>query len=58
MPTSRKIWGWFVFALGIFWAVCGIAGVLQTQPLGWIYLFCGVMLGRLGYNLTRDTPPK
>lgn len=58
MPASRKIWGWFVFVLGILWSVGGIAGVLQAQPLGWIYLFCGIMLGRLGYNLTRDTPPK
>jgi len=58
MPTSRKIWGWFVFSVGILWGLGGIAAVLQTQPIGWLYLFCGIMLGRLGYNLTRDVPPQ
>ncbi len=57
MPASRKIWGWFVFALGILWSLGGVAGILQTQLIGWLYLFCGIILGRMGYNLTRDTPP-
>ena len=58
MPASRKLWGWFVFALGILWSLGGLAAILQTHLLGWLYLFCGIVLGRMGYNLTRATPPK
>ena len=55
MPNSRKIWGWFVLGVGVLWLVAGIAAVLQTQLPGWLYLFCGAALTRLGYNLTRNS---
>ena len=54
MPKSRKLWGWFVFFVGILWLVAGVAAILQTQLPGWVYLFCGTALTRLGYNLTRN----
>ena len=53
IPASRRLWGWFVYALGVFWMVCGVAGILQAQPLGWLFLFCGIVLARMGHNLTR-----
>lgn len=57
MPNSRKIWGWFVFGVGLLWLIAGIAAILQTQLPGWLYLFCGAALSRLGYNLTRKQDP-
>ena len=57
-PASRRLWGWFVYALGLLWLVCGAAGILQAQPLGWLYLFCGIVLARMGYNLTRSGQPE
>lgn len=47
------LWGWFVLGVGLLWLIAGIAAILQTQLPGWLYLFCGAALSRLGYNLTR-----
>ena len=53
IPVSRRIWGLLVFALGMLWAVGGIFGIGQLQWQGWLYLLCGVVLLRLGWNLIR-----
>ena len=54
MKVSRKIWGGMVFAIGLLWAVGGIAGFIQGHGPGMLILvFCGVALLRLGSNLVR-----
>src|SRR5581483_1009005 len=52
MPTSRKIWGGFVCALGLLWLVGGVCGYLQggwrcwssaaSSCCAWAAAFCGV----------------
>lgn len=56
MPISRKLWGYCVLALGILW-ICGFFAILQGQMMGWLWFFCGTVLFRLGYNLTRKENP-
>jgi hypothetical protein len=51
MPISRKIWGWFVYCLGLLWIFGGIAGVLQGHWQPWLFVVLGIGLLRLGYNL-------
>lgn len=58
IPLSRRLWGWFVFSLGILWTVGGTFAIFQAQLMGWLWLFCGIVLCRLGYNLTRDGSTK
>jgi hypothetical protein len=53
MPTSRKIWGGFVCALGLLWLVGGVCGSLQGDWRMALLVFCGIVLLRLGRSLLR-----
>ncbi len=57
MRMSRKIWGGFVFSLGLLWLLGGIFGYLQDPAKALLYVFCGMVLTRFGYNLMRPQPP-
>lgn len=57
VPTSRKIWGSFVFALGLLWLLGGTIGYFEGQwRMIWMAIF-GVVLVRLGWNLTHGEKP-
>ncbi len=56
MRTSRKIWGWVVFALGMLWTLGGLAGFLQGRWQMLLHLVLGIGLLRLGWNLSHGVP--
>ena len=56
---SRKIWGGFVFALGLLWLVGGAFGYLQGNWKMLLMVFCGIVLVRMGSNMMRgDNNPQ
>jgi len=50
---SRKIWGGFVFALGLLWLVGGVFGYFQGNWHMLLLIFCGIVLVRMGFNMVR-----
>jgi hypothetical protein len=52
MPVSRRLWGWFVFALGLLWSLGGFLGALQGNWRMWLMFVLGLGLLRFGYNLS------
>ena len=59
MRGSRKIWGYVVLALGVLWLLGGVLGYLQTKAgVTLVMAFCGTVLTRLGWGLTRDAQAK
>jgi uncharacterized membrane protein (UPF0136 family) len=53
VKISRKIWGGFVFALGLLWLVGGALGYFQGNWKMLLMVFCGIVLVRMGFNLMR-----
>ena len=53
MRISRKIWGGFVFALGLLWLVGGAVGYFQGNGHMLLLIFCGIVLVRMGFNMVR-----
>lgn len=53
MKISRKVWGGFVFALGLLWLVGGAFGYFQGNWKMLLLVFCGIVLVRMGSNLMR-----
>ncbi len=58
MRISRKIWGGFVFALGLLWLVGGAFGYFQGNWHMLLLVFCGIVLVRMGSNLMRGDKPQ
>ena len=58
MRISRKIWGGFVFALGLLWLLGGAFGYLQGNWKMLLLVFCGIVLVRMGVNLMRGEKPQ
>ena len=58
MSRARRVWGWIVFALGLLWLIGGLFGYFEGHLRALIFVFCGFVLIRLGYNLAkaRGTP--
>ena len=61
MRISRKIWGGFVFALGLLWLLGGGFGFFQGSQDNrkmLLLVFCGIVLVRMGSNLMRGDKPQ
>lgn len=59
MRTSRRIWGWCVFTLGLLWLLAGpFACMAGDWRPGLLLLVLGIGLLRLGWNLSHDMPNK
>ena len=52
MPISRRIWGWFVFALGLLWFMGGIFGLFHGVWQMALMAILGFALLRRGWSLT------
>lgn len=52
MRTSRRVWGWLVFALGLLWLVGGLFGYFQGHFSALLLVFCGFVLARMGWRMT------
>lgn len=52
--TSKKIWGYFIFGVGCLWLIGGIFGFFQGHLTALLYVFCGMVLLRMGRNLYRS----
>lgn len=52
----KKLWGGCVLGIGGLWLIGGLFGILEGQLVAWLFVLCGFMLLRLGYQLVRATP--
>jgi len=55
MTRARRVWGAVVLCLGLLWLVGGLFGYFEGHIRALLFVFCGFVLVRLGYNLTRGS---